>query len=530
MIIFGYEIILIKFTKGIFFMKHKFKTFFIAIIILILSVMLFSNCGDKNTPDNTQSDIQNTDSNGSGDDMNDNPASEPEKVGYDYLPEKNYGGRDFVIMTRDGGWDTCHHIEEFVVEEQIGEVINDAVYNRNLIVEEKFNVKIKNMLTAEVANDMPAIIKRMVKAGTCDADLVCAHQVYIGQTAPEGNFLNWYDVPWVDFEKPWWVQDANKELSVDGKTFFTISEIAYELLDYTYCVYFNKRLVANYGLDNPYDVVNGGKWTIDYIMRTVKDIYVDLNNDAKRTMDDFYGFASNTYSAGNTFLWSLGGKVMEKDNEGRPQLVMNNQHTTDLIDKLYDFYFETPGVYALNKTTEKNIEWPYVTSQMFKNGQVIFSTGMFCDALVRFKDMEDDYGIIPYPKWDEKQDRYYTMIDGHGPLLAILTTHPDPEMVGIITEAMSAESYNLVTPAYYEVALKIKYSRDEESVKMLDLIKDGIKYDFGYIYDGWQGFAFSLQELFASQKKDFASHYEKKEKSALKYYNKIIDMYYEFGN
>ena len=504
----------------------KFK-----IIVLILSAIFILSCGDGGgSGDDAAPEAQNT----AGDEdayvYEAREDDAPLSATYDHLPEKDYGGRDFIIMTRDGGWDTCHHIEEFVVEEQIGEVINDAVYKRNLIVEEKYNVKIDIMLTKEVANDMPAIIKRMVKAGEDSVDLVCAHQVYIGQTAPEGNFMNWYDVPHVDFEKPWWVQDANKELSVDGKTFFTISEIAYELLDYTYCVYFNKRLAADYELENPYAVVNDGRWTLDYITKTVKDIYIDLDNDGKRTMDDFYGFASNTYSAGNTFLWSLGGKVMEKDAAGRPQLVMNNQHTTDIIDKLYDFYFETPGVYALNKTSEKGVEWPYITSQMFKNGQIIFSTGMFCDALVRFKDMEDDYGIIPFPKWDEQQDKYYTMIDGHGPLLAILTTHRDPEMVGIITEAMSAESYNLVSPAYYEVALKIKYSRDEESVKMLDLIKDGIKYDFGYIYDGWQGFAFSLQELFANQKKDFTSHYEKKENSALKYYNKIIDMYYELGN
>ena len=504
----------------------KIRNIALVLVLAMLSTLILA-CGgnaENESPENTQATQDQNDTNETPDE------AEVTAVSYDYLPDKDYGGRDFIIMTRDGGWDTCHHIEEFVAPEQIGEVINDAVYKRNLIVEEKYNVKIDIMLTDERANDMPAIIKRMVKAGTDDVDLVCAHQVYIGQTAPEGNFMNWYDIPYVDFSQPWWVNDANEELSVDGKTFFAISEIAYELLDYTYCVYFNKRLVSDYGLDNPYNVVNEGKWTIDYLMRTVKDIYVDLDNDSKRTMDDFYGFASNTYSAGNTFIWSLGGKVMEKDKEGRPQLVMNNQHMADMVDKLYDLYFETPGSYGLNKTVEKSIEWPYITAQMFKNGQVIFNTGMFCDALVRFKDMEDDYGIIPFPKWDEQQSDYYTMIDGHGPLLAVLQTEQDPEMVAIITEAMSAESYNLVTPAYYEVALKIKYSRDEESVQMLDLIKSGIKYDFGYIYDGWQGVAFGLQELFASQKKDFASYFEKKEKSALKYYNKIIDMYYDFVN
>ena len=498
--------------------------------ILIIFAVCFAILSCNNQEDAGDRLEQEREDNNGGEAADDNGEQGFVRATYDHLPEKDYGGREFIIMTRDGGWDTCHHIEEFVVEELNGEVINDAVYQRNLIIEELYNIKIDIMLTREVANDMPALIQRMVRAGTSEVDLVCGHQIYLGTTAAQGNFANWYDVPHVDFEQPWWVQDANIELSVDGKTFFTISEIAYELLDYTYCVYFNKKLVADYGLENPYDVVNEGRWTLDYISRIIRDTYTDLDNDDRRSMNDFYGFASNTYSAGNTFFWSLGGKVMEKDGTGRPQLVMNNEHTVNIVNKLYDFYFETPGVYALNQTSESGIEWPYVTSQMFKNNQVIFSTGMFCDALVRFKDMEDDYGIIPYPKMDENQDKYYTMIDGHGPLLAVLTTHPDPEMVGIITEAMSAESYNLVTPAYYEVALKVKYSRDEESVKMLDLIKDGIKYDFGYIYDGWQGVAFGLQDMFANRNRDFVSYFERRENAALRHYNSIIDMYYDYGN
>ena len=62
------------------------------------------------------------------------------------------------------------------------------------------------------------------------------------------------------------------------------------------------------------------------------------------------------------------------------------------------------------------------------------------------------------------------MVDGSHDILAVPITATNLERTGIITEALSAESYKRVIPAYYETALKTKYARDDESVQMLDMI------------------------------------------------------------
>ena len=98
----------------------------------------------------------------------------------------------------------------------------------------------------------------------------------------------------------------------------------------------------------------------------------------------------------------------------------------------------------------------------------------------------------------------------------------DYEFFGIITEALSAESWKTAHPAYYDVALKVKGARDEQSVRMLDLVMNSRVYDFGYVYDNWQGMAFTVQFMLLKGDTNFQSYYEKKEAAAVKYYDKVI--------
>ena len=72
-------------------------------------------------------------------------------------------------------------------------------------------------------------------------------------------------------------------------------------------------------------------------------------------------------------------------------------------------------------------------------------------------------------------------------------------------------------PAFYEVSLKAKYSRDDESSKMIDYIKDGSVYDYGYFnYSIVGDLAFAGQRMLASKNKNFTSFYEKNESKAQK--------------
>lgn len=457
--------------------------------------------------------------------------AEIRKAIHDDLPDVDYAGKQFRIITRNGC--TNAHIDDIIMEEMTGDVIDDAVFTRNQSVEERFNTKI-TVIPVDEADEatLTNMLRKSITAGSDEYDLAVGHMIHMGTSATNGLYYNWYDIPYINFSKPWWIHSAEEQLAIYGKTFFALGDLTNNALDYTYCYYFNKNLYTDYNLAFPYQNVRDGTWTFDYATSLVKNLYSDLNNDGKHDEDDLYGLVTNCYSGSVTWTYAFGEFITKKNADGYPELVLNNEKTIKIVEKLYDLYFGSEGVYVTpNTTSPSGMAWHEATIKLFNESRAILASGLFVSAIKDFREIEDDYGFLPYPKWDEAQSGYYTMIDGHGPLFAIPLTINNPEFVGIITEAMSAEGYKIITPAYYDVALKTKFTRDEESAEMIDLILAGRVFDFGYLYDGWNGMAFYLQNLlgFNTQTKDFSSFYAKKEKAVVKYYDKILKAYDEYG-
>jgi len=167
--------------------------------------------------------------------------------------------------------------------------------------------------------------------------------------------------------------------------------------------------------------------------------------------------------------------------------------------------------------------------EAFLKSNTLLAAGNFRYALDYLRDFEDAYAIIPYPKFDDQQAEYYSMLDGYHAVIGVPMTSQNTELAGLITEAMTAESWKEVVPAYYDVALKTKGVRDEESIAMMDLIMDSVKVDFTYIYDNWQGYAFTIQTLLQNKNKNFASEVKKKEKPVQRWYDKVVAAFLEYG-
>ena len=101
--------------------------------------------------------------------------------------------------------------------------------------------------------------------------------------------------------------------------------------------------------------------------------------------------------------------------------------------------------------------------------------------------MEDSYGVLPYPKYDEAQENYYTSSRSTHNAFLMPVTCPEPEMAAAVLEALSASNYTKVLPNYFELALKTKYSADSETSEIFDIIHDSMVLDFGYTYDNAVG-------------------------------------------
>ena len=431
----------------------------------------------------------------------------------DGVETRDFGGVPFRIITCDG------QIGFYWLEAETGEVVDDAIFRRNSKVEERFNVDIEVTLDAATSGDASRHISNAVQAGDDVIELVAMHVVECALLAIKSNFRNWYDIPDIDFSQPWWSDSTARDLTYNGIAPVAVGDFALSAISKTYCTFYNKTLAENYDLPNMYDVVNDGKWTIDYIIETTKDIYSDVNGNGQVDSGDLFGYASDAKSNPNVYLWSFNNPVFTRDGD---KLVYSYKTSkiNDIVKKLVDTFTVYKGI-----STDFGESWHYGLFKLFVDSRAIFANGTLGHSLTALADMTDDIGFLPYPKWDEAQENYYTMADGSHQALAVPTTASNIEMIGAVTEVLNAESWKLVVPAYYDVALKVKATRDIESVEMLDLIMEGRMFDFGYVYNGWDGASFLLSEFVANKNTDFESTYASKEKTINKQYNQVIEFF-----
>ena len=430
----------------------------------------------------------------------------------DDLPDVNYSGRPFRIVTHEKG-------EVFIKEEDRnqGDLIKDAKFARTNVVEDRFGVKIE-VTYSGAYSEVSSYVSKTVLSGADEFDLLMGMAIDTGKLVTKKLFLNWYNIENVNFDKPWWSSSNKDELTISGKCPIAVSDLCFTSITTTYCMLFNKNLAASYELGDIYDLVLNGKWTIDRLSEMVKDIYVDDGND-ERDENDFYGIFHDHGSSMNVYLWAFDNPICEKDEEGVPQIAVKTDKIDTIVTKLYDFFHNNDGVfYDVAYNNEKGI-----SRSRFFNKRAVFSLANLGTPLWQSaRNFEDDYGVIPYPKYDEAQDKYYTMADGIHTVLAVPKTVKDTEFVGTVVEALSAETWKTVTPTLYEIALKTRYLRDSESKEVLDLIIEGRTFDFGFIYDGWQGFSFMLSSLFGSGNSNFQSYYDKRYKQARNQYKTVI--------
>lgn len=428
----------------------------------------------------------------------------------DDLPERDLDGYKFRMLTRD----RSDFVKDIGLElEQTGEVVDDAIISRNLTVSERFNVE----FAANYFVNGQAMPLNSVMSGDDEFDLMLGQIIEVTKNATKGYYLDWYEqLPYVNLEKPWYIGNAAEALSVNNHAYIMIGEFDLDVLRFTYGMFYNKDMSNEYSLENIYDVVQEGRWTYDYLHGLSEMIYMDINGDGVKDEGDILAISGDPYSAVVTYQYAFNNPLVGLDADGLPSLIFNREKAYDIVTRLNALYHETQGGYTSGWGTG---------STAWSSGNLLVYTGLFQSAM-SYRELEFDFGIIPYPKFDDAQDRYYTMSDGaHGGMMVPVTV-PNAENVSIIVEALNAETYKQVVPAYYETSLKTKAARDEESSAMFDLLMESRVFDFGYMYnDALGGLAFTIQEMVSQNSTNTESAYAAKIKGAEKKFAKVVEDY-----
>lgn len=430
----------------------------------------------------------------------------------DSLPtDLKFDGRTFNMMVRG---DSARR-DEFIAETLTGEIINDATLKREQTVEDRFGVKIE---WVEVDHDaIVTTVRNGLNANIVDFDLLAAETDHVVSLGAEGLFMNWIDAPYIDFEKPWWNPESDmvNALSINNKLFAITGDISRLFVQKHFVCYFNKAIMQNYpSIPNLYDLVNEGKWTLDKMTEYGALVKEDLNGNQEADIEDRYGFASYYATPFDNWITALGQTVASKNAAGEITFNLDNPAMVELCELLTELYnSETTCLKPGNKSK---------TTQFFAENHCLFTVGGFewADGM---REMTNDFGMIPYPKLNEAQEGYYTGYSDVGAsCVAIAAAHEDQDFACAITEALAAESYRKVTTAYFETALKEKYSRDSQSSQMLDMIREGIVFDFGFFYGAQLNNCDTMmRSVISGGKNNYASYYKMLSKV---YQNKLNDL------
>ncbi len=435
---------------------------------------------------------------------------------------------DLKGITVKIGYIDANRYREDIIGADSGDVVEESVYMRNLEVEEKLKIKLEPVITETAASSNATPFVNAVTAGDHLFDLYNGLQTYTVKHVTKGYFHNLIDDKYIDFDAPWWNMEYMNEFTIGNKSrYFLFGDITNGLLRNAGCVYFNKDIMKdNFGKsgDDIYNTVFEGKWTFDVFYNYCNEVYKDLNGNGVRDTGDLFGLVAGTAKSVEAYQYPCLITTTSRDKDGIPYITLNNERTVSFVEKLYKLYFEDAGF----EKTISDSEIDTIMVNGFKDNSHLFMPSWFyLSAYLR--DMESDFGIIPYPKLDEEQKEYKSLVHNGTTMFCVPVTIPAEraDVIGAILEEMAVGAYRRITPAYFDTALKEKYSRDNTSSQMLEMIYANTYTNFGYCYSANLNEIGKLRYFVKNQSKDFASWYAQNEAAAEAGLKDLITHYLE---
>ncbi len=484
------------------------------ILAALMLVGTFASCGETvETPDSSPAGTQPPEI-----------VTEVETELTDALPDNlNYGGDEVSIISRyREGWTSG----EIAVPELKGEDVNDAVYERNKAVEERLGVKIVSI--EENNNDPGVVVNKVataVKAGTHEYDIMAAACYMAVDESLNGTFADLRQTEYLDFEKPWWSQGFNEVVEYHGAQYAVTGAMLLSMYRFAFVTVFNKDLFNDANQTFLYEHVENGTWTLDKQIELVPLFHKDNGNGKQDDDGDIYGLITNDYISTDPYWSSCMVDILQKNGDGDYELVFESGKLHDVAEKTLHLFYNTDNATYDIKHYGLDDEQNDIR-EMFANGLGAMATLRIMELENgSIRSMEQKFGVVPMPKYDENQKEYRTLLHDQFTVLCIPTTVTGERLdeMSAVLEALSSMSYKTVKPAYYETTLRTKIAQDPQSAEMMDIIIDNIYIDAGIIYtNALSSFHDKFRQIMGSKKNGVTSQYKSVTRSAVKALEKMV--------
>ncbi len=484
----------------------------LSLMIVVLMLVPVALCGCTKE----QQQTENTDP------VSDIQTSEQEAVLE--VPDQTYDGADFLVYMGGQGVGIGDKFNDFGEENADYTSVSTAIFKRNKTVEQKYDIKIDSK--EDFANENGSgqsftTVSEDWFAGECSFSMYEVGTMAAANLARNGYILDLNRTPYIDLEKPWWDQGANRDLEVQGRMYYTTGDISVVDNLATHNIYFNKELARELGINDLYSLVTEGKWTLDKYTEYVKQVSKELNGDDKMDENDRYGAIIWNDSIQATMI-GCDSRISTINENGEVELTLYNDKSKDIVTRYTEVCFDRNVSYNYVIRLNSWQEWDPVRVGMFSNDQALFFKTIL-NTFGRLRDADVDFGILPYPKYNEQQQNYSSYVGASYSVMICLGAHmedSDVERNSALIEAIAYYSREMVTPEYYDYTLKGKLIRDEESAPCLDIIIGSRTFDVG-IYYLIGHYTWDLTEMMKGERDDFTVKYQQKFDTAMQEIEKI---------
>lgn len=479
-----------------------------------LLLATFAGCSESNA-DETQEKSETVSEIGETETVSETEAeTKPDYTAH--LAGTHYDDVDFRVI---GNGPECGEWESHEVDAEglTGELINDAVYERNTYLKDTYGV---NIVSVKPGADCSTAFKNAVNANSPDYEMGLINANISLQFATAGYLYDLKQLPTVQLDAIYFDGNSNSSLSVENRLYLSFGDMNLQNIDLAWCVMFNKQLAEDNSLPNMYELVENGTWDFDTFSNLARNNSRDLNGDGEITKEDSFGLVTPYDRTALAFLYGADVSFIEKDANDDPIYI-------PLGDKVYEMYSKIVSLYSDNASmsvSELAGAWRESES-MFMANRILFYVECM-QNLSRFRDMEVDFGVLPMPKYDAAQESYRHMVCDFPEATVIPAYCTDTDLAGFVLEALNAKSHDTVRDAYVEKALKYKNSRDEESLTSINIILGSMYYDPMYYY-AWGALTSTIGGRAQSKRDDLASAVKAVEKRMQKSIDRTIEKYRE---
>ncbi|MCQ2433279.1 MAG: hypothetical protein MJ175_11805 [Clostridia bacterium] len=436
----------------------------IAGMILAAQVLTLASCGDAEPtkPTDTAAVTGNT---------ADTAAEEVDPYAY---PELDLGGKTFTILNTNQEYGFYSTLD---LESTTGDGLDDAVYARNRKLEQKFNFKLQ--VNDDYLLDAAATaLKTSVLAQDDAYDAAFIRDYYMATPLTEGYVQDMSDCDKLHFSEPWWDTAAIEQARLGDakKILYAFTDISFADFEGTICCFFNEKLLTNLDIALPYQAVLDGKWTLDR-MKEIMVAGTNLNGDSNFAWDAsgnaVYGLVSWAQCT-DALLIGCDLDYFTIGKQNNIEIAAGSEKFINRSLKVIDMLGAQGHYLHINNSGDDHYE------MAFKHNRSMLMVAEL-KASNKYRDMDESYGIVPMPKYDESQENYRNL-RGYLYVMCVPSTCQDLDTVGTIMDAMSYLTYKDVMPYFYNSHLSQKMLRNDESVQMLDIIRQTRYNDIGITY------------------------------------------------